>query len=218
MNLEQLLRTVEHAGRDSRRQQQLMELIKTLDAEETAIRSRKLRRVWTITISAAACMALFVTTIVKLIGEESVTVDGPLTAEVNNEAFQPAFETVDSRKTIVPIPVTRAVRKQIVTGDEDLPEQFKLLDEVPSTEKEIEEYETVPEKEMIELFAENDKPGYDDNNIEGESMYEQMAQLSEPEANTNNSTDPVKEHRHWLKLRRAEPSKMDGTMLAFNLF
>ena len=63
--LEELLASLEHAGRDARRQQQLSEIIERMAAEETAQRRRTVR-LWSVRLVAAACLVLFMMTIVRL--------------------------------------------------------------------------------------------------------------------------------------------------------
>ena len=58
--LEQLLASVEHAGRDARRQQQLSDMIEQLSEAEASRRSTVRRRV--VRIAVAATITLFVTT------------------------------------------------------------------------------------------------------------------------------------------------------------
>ena len=83
MNLDQLLATLEHAGRDSRRQQELSAMIDSLAAaEETPKRSFWW---WSSRVAVAACVTFFVTTAVRIwfIPTGPTTKGVPTVAEVN---------------------------------------------------------------------------------------------------------------------------------------
>ena len=60
LSLEQLLASVEHAGRDSRRQQQLSAMIERMADDEA--KKRRTFRMWAIPLAAAATVTLFVIT------------------------------------------------------------------------------------------------------------------------------------------------------------
>ena len=60
LSLEQLLASVEHAGRDSRRQQQLSAMIERMADDEA--KKRRTFRMWAVPLAAAATVTLFVIT------------------------------------------------------------------------------------------------------------------------------------------------------------
>ena len=64
MDLDQLISTLELAGRDSRRQQELSAMIDSLAAAEST--KRRGLWWWTSRIAAAACVTFFVTTAIRI--------------------------------------------------------------------------------------------------------------------------------------------------------
>ena len=225
--LEQLLNAVERAGRNSRRQQQLSELIDSLAADEKASNRRNNRRVWSITISAAACIALFVTTIVKLIGTEQTTVGGPLTAEVNQKEPSSSVVYTDTTKAVAPIPVkrtnvTKNAERIIVSSDISsvLAENVVEYEEENIGEQEMESDTTIDSLEVDAFYAEQQPVSEEDERsfVENDDLStEDNIGKANVQPMASNQEKKEKEPRKWFQLRRANPSKMDGTMLAFNI-
>lgn len=224
-DLDELLRTVEHAGRDNRRQQQLSDLIDSLAAEEESAHRKVLWRRWSIGISAAACLVLFVTTIVKFTAQDASQPTGALVAETPVSHVREEAEVHEEELR------TKTVYEN-GNRDEGLHTKTKSLTEdkeLPIAENEA----TVPiEKEEIVEDTLIDE--YDIDVQYADKMYVPGSEDMIP-VDTGSDTNIGREHadvetqvakheeksekksRKWFQLRRANPSKMDGTMLAFRL-
>ena len=224
-DLDELLRTVEHAGRDNRRQQQLSDLIDSLAADEESAHRKVLWRRWSIGISAAACLVLFVTTIVKFTAQDASQPTGALVAEtpsvhVREEATvheeelrtKTMYENENENKG-------HRTKTKSLTEDEELPIAENEAT-VPIEKEEIVEDTLIDEYDIDVQYA--DKmyvPGSEDmipvdtgsdTNI-GREHADVETQVAKHEEKSE------KKSRKWFQLRRANPSKMDGTMLAFRL-
>lgn len=220
-DLDELLRTVEHAGRDNRRQQQLSELIDSLAAEEESAHRKVLWRRWSIGISVAACLVLFVTTIVKFTAQDAIQSSGSLVAEAQADtASKPMLDEINDddspslgERTVRPHTVSPAVAPQRVAEQSDDRQDVKEMDEVFSEEvvpvdvydNDVQYAEQIDQRKSEDTLLEY--VGADSDNVQ---MQPQFA-MQEPTAKQE------KAPRKWFKLRRANPSKMDGTVLAFNL-
>lgn len=81
--LQELLGSVEHAGRDARRQQQLAEMIERMAAEETAQKAahRHTVRMWSTRIAVAATITLFLTTSIWRWSNMEGSTEAPLVAQ-----------------------------------------------------------------------------------------------------------------------------------------
>lgn len=224
-DLDELLRTVEHAGRDNRRQQQLSDLIDSLAADEESAHRKVLWRRWSIGISAAACLVLFVTTIVKFTAQDASQPTGALVAEtpvshVREEAevheeelrTKTMYENENENKG-------HRTKTKSLTEDEELPiAENEAM--VPIEKEDIVEDTLIDEYDIDVQYA--DKmyvPGSEDmipvdtgsdTNI-GREHADVETQVAKHEEKSE------KKSRKWFQLRRANPSKMDGTMLAFRL-
>ena len=224
-DLDELLRTVEHAGRDNRRQQQLSDLIDSLAADEESAHRKVLWRRWSIGISAAACLVLFVTTIVKFTAQDASQPTGALVAEtpvvhVREEATvqeeelrtKTVYENGNENKGL------RAKTKSL-TEDEELPIAENEAT-VPIEKEEIVEDTLIDEYDIDVQYA--DKmyvPGSEDmipvDTGSDTNIGREHAEVETRVAKHEEKSE--KKSRRWFQLRRANPSKMDGTMLAFRL-
>ena len=220
-DLDELLRTVEHAGRDNRRQQQLSDLIDSLAAEEESAHRKVLWRRWSIGISVAACLVLFVTTIVKFTAQDAIQPSGSLVAEAQADtAAKPMLDEINDddspslgERTVRPHTVSPAVAPQRVAEQSDDRQVVKEMDEAFTEEvipvdvydNDVQYAEQIDQRKSEDTLLEH--VGADSDNVQ---MQPQFA-MQEPTAKQE------KAPRKWFKLRRANPSKMDGTVLAFNL-
>lgn len=220
-DLDELLRTVEHAGRDNCRQQQLSDLIDSLAAEEEFAHRKVLWRRWSIGISAAACLVLFVTTIVKFTAQDAIQPSGSLVAEAQADtAAKPKLDEINDddspsfgERTVRPHTVSPAVAPQRVAEQSDDRQVVKEMDEVFNEEvipvdvhdNDVQYAEQIDQRKSEDTLLEH--VGADSDNVQ---MQPQFA-MQEPTAKQE------KAPRKWFKLRRANPSKMDGIVLAFNL-
>ena len=210
--LEELLASLEHAGRDARRQQQLSEMIERMAAEETA-RRRRTVRLWSVRRVAAACLVLFMMTIVHLWYPSPVSVEPQLAQapqvqlpKVHMAPAQPGKVTprpnVESRPaTISPLP---ALPPQPVVAEPILEELIPapIVDEPVISEQYAEAVDvTDPEDEQLPVAP-----------IQPE-VSDAIAQ-TEPAPETEAPT----QRRSLFSFRQAEPSMMDGNVLAFHIF
>lgn len=207
LSLEQLLASVEHAGRDSRRQQQLSAMIERMADDEA--KKRRTFRMWAVPLAAAATVTLFVITSVW-------QWDNPLQPASPQVAQAPAV-----RRTELPLPQTDARPTAVVAsvrhrpvadnGTQPLP---GIMPATPAVPLAVEVVEAVLPQE--ELLAETLQPQPD-------TLYQEFsspaAHVAEPTQMAQAAAEPQPEPRRssFFSLFRAEPSLMDGTVLAFNI-
>lgn len=210
--LEQLLASVEHAGRDARRQQQLSEMIERMAAEEASKRHRSVR-LWTVRFAAAATVTLIVVTSVW-----KLTNSSPLAGVQVAQA--PVI-----RKTKLPVPTMEPLRQAAKAPGKTLnvsvskPQAtvaMPVVEEQP-IEAESAAVEPVPDFPVMEetiaeaVVQEEPMPIVEEEEPVVTSMEPAVMAQSSP------TPKPKQERRGFFSLFRAEPSLMDGTMLAFNI-
>ena len=210
--LEQLLASVEHAGRDARRQQQLSEMIERMAAEEASKRHRSVR-LWAVRFAAAATVTLFVVTSVW-----KLTNSSPLAGVQVAQA--PVI-----RKTKLPVPTMEPLRQAAKAPDKTLnvsvskPQAtvaMPVVEEQP-VEAAVAAVEPVPDFPVMEetiaeaVVQEEPMPTVEEEEPVVTSMEPAVMAQSSP------TPKPKQERRGFFSLFRAEPSLMDGTMLAFNI-
>ncbi len=212
--LAEMLHAIEHAGRDKRRQQQLSILINQLATEEAVVASQRNRKRWTLAISAAACIILFVTTLVRLTSTTATVLPAGNTsmASVVNDTIIENTENSDSLPTIPQHTVRKREPLMIASN--------KVSNDDPSQET---EENTSIEDTIIDilepeiLIAED----IEEANNETESI-DIIAAPVTCVGNNDNVTvrekqEPAKNQRLLIRIRRSKPSKMDGTMLALRI-
>ncbi len=210
--LEQLLASVEHAGRDARRQQQLSEMIERMAAEEASKRHLSVR-LWAVRFAAAATVTLFVVTSVW-----KLTNSSPLAG------VQVAQAPV-VRKTKLPVPTMEPLRQAAKAPGKTLnvsvskPQAtvaMPVVEEQP-VGAEVVAVEPVPDFPVMEeaiaeaVVQEEPMPTVEEEEPVVTNMEPAVMAQSSP------TPKPKQERRGFFSLFRAEPSLMDGTMLAFNI-
>ena len=214
--LEQLLASVEHAGRDARRQEQLAEMIERMAAEEAAQKAahRHTVRMWTTRIAVAATVTLFVTTSIWRWDNREVTSEAPLVAQA--PMVRPTVMPLPQTAPITRIPQStpasnrhNATPQVIATTTQDMPEQL----------------EPISFEEIFEsLRLENNAPELGDQlaDLMPESTLDSL--LLEPGqpmpqnlAQSESAPQSSSRKRGIFSFMQAEPSLMDGTTLALNL-
>lgn len=230
--LEELLKAVEHAGRDNRRQQQLSELIDKLASDEAATNRKKVWRRWSIAISAAACLLIFVTTLVRLSTPNTNQPSGTLLASTGTDTIdRKLVQSVDSLDNVD----TQSQRQPWSKAGYMLKRSTHSQNGSLLAEN-ISEEPVEPERIVAEPEIDNDTTiNFFDNDIQYAEQIQihgsdEMIQASEhidtttPNVSVDNTVTHVdnrgydqKRSRRWFSLRRAEPSKMDGTMLALRI-
>ena len=223
MNLEQLLDTLEHAGRDSRRQQELGAMIDSLAAAEKAPKHGF--RWWSLRVAAAACVTFFVTTAIRIwfiptgpansspIVAELTKQDKPSVLSedttINPAVIVPTIKHPTQRHTTYVTAESEPVAAAEMLAEETVTPETLQADDTTETESAelpyyIVEDDFAPDTELI---VDNDEP-------------EQNTTL-EPVVNQPVAAKPAKsQHRKILGgfLRRSEPSRMEGTTLALLQF
>lgn len=210
--LEQLLASVEHAGRDARRQQQLAEMIERMAAEEASKRRRSVR-LWTVRVAAAATVTLFIVTSVWRIANPSPSLGVQL-------AQAPVVRTPK-----LPLPTMVPLRQAATTPDKPWSAPVRQRQAMASV--------SVAEEQPMEVEAAAvepvpDFPVMEETIAEAVVQEEPMPIVEEEEpvvtdmepaamAQSSPTPKPKQERRGFFSLFRAEPSLMDGTMLAFNI-
>lgn len=210
--LEQLLASVEHAGRDARRQQQLSEMIERMAAEEASKRHLSVR-LWTVRFAAAATVTLFVVTSVW-----KLTNSSPLAGVQVAQA--PVI-----RKTKLPVPTMEPLRQAAKAPD--IPLNVSVSKPQATVAMPVVEEQPVG-AEAAAVEPAPDFPVMEEIIAEAVVQEEPMPTVEEEEpvvpnmepavmAQSSPTPKPKQERRGFFSLFRAEPSLMDGTMLAFNI-
>ena len=215
MDLQQLLGTLEHAGRDARRQQELSEMIDCLAGVESG-EHRHGAWWWVSRVAAAACLLFFISTAVRIWFIPTKPA-GTLVAEVEMPALDQHLTNT------LPTPYQRlsnayhGSRRKVV----DVPQQ-----EFPTEVEEaaIEENEYFADIETVGNIVDTaESQLFNNNDI---AVEQEMPQVSSEAVQPAQSVQPesvaVKSQERKRSLfsslfHRAEPSMMDGTLLAFNL-
>ncbi len=209
-----MLATLEHAGRDSRRQQELSAMIDSLAAAETT--KHRSFWWWSSRVAVAACVTFFVTTAVRIwfIPTGPTTKGIPTVAEVNG--------TETSTATVSDTAILPAVSHSATSHT---PNTAEAQPTAASEELYAEETAEPVEEDSIEApyyiieddFAPNTEPiAY---NSEPEQAITDEPAVTTPD--TPNIAQTAKPQRRRLFggfLRRSEPSRMEGTTLALLQF
>ena len=221
MDLEQLLGTLEHAGRDKRRQEEIGAMIDRMAGLESGTRKEergKSRPVWwwTVRVVAAACILFFISTAVRIwfIPTEPA---GTLVAEAEVPAPHQGL-TKDLPRTTQGLPKDyHSGRRKVVEKPQQKPfaeDEAELLE----VEEVLVDNETVDEVvDTVEsYFVITDDVAAEPEEPQVDAEPEQMVQPVQPQPV---AAQPQERKRSFLGglIRRAEPSKMDGTMLAINI-
>ena len=206
LSLEQLLASVEHAGRDSRRQQQLSAMIELMADDEA--KKRRTFRMWAVPLAAAATVTLFVITSVWQ-WEDPMQPAGPQLAQA------PAV-----RRTELPLPQTKQqpvaiapVRHRAAVEDGTLPLPG-IVTATPAQPLVMEVVEPVmPQEEYLAEALPEETDTLYQGNITPAVPADVPSQLAQAPAEPKTS----ERSRSFFSFFRAEPSLMDGTVLAFNI-
>lgn len=224
--LELMLKALEKAGRDSRRREALSAMLDQMAATEAAVHRKVVRRRWSIGISAAACLLLFVTTIVRLTNIGDGVAAGPLTAEVDDKPIvngDTVADTVaidsDVKTDVLPVKA-RKVFAPTVTESAPMMAETKAPQEettpMSSVEEQAVDSVSLGDEVLFDAgqLAEADLPESEEN--EAVTPTPASPQPAQVAANTP-APKPAKQRSRWVRHHRDNRSKMDGTMLAFNI-
>lgn len=224
--LELMLKAVEKAGRDSRRREALSAMLDQMAAAEAAVHRKVVRRRWSIGISAAACLLLFVTTIVRLTNISDGVAAGPLTAEVDDKPIVNGDTVADTvsydnnmQNSVLSIKPSKAIAPTVTESAPMMAETKASQEEtapIPSLEEKAVDIVLLGDEVLFDAgqFAETDLPESEENEeVTPSPSSPQPAQVA---ANTP-AAKPDKRRSRWVRHHRDDRSKMDGTMLAFNI-
>ncbi|MCR4816079.1 MAG: hypothetical protein K5842_02705 [Bacteroidales bacterium] len=215
MDLDQLLATLEHAGRDSRRQQELSAMIDSLAAAETT--KHRSFWWWSSRVAVAACVTFFVTTAIRIwfIPTGPTPKSIPTVAEVNGTEMPTA--TVNDTVVIPTInrsitsPTPKVVKAEPTVASEE------LYVEVTTVTEPIEKDSAEAPYYIIEDdFAPDTEPiAYSEPE---QAITDEPAVKTPDTPNIAQTTKPQRRKLFSGFLRRSEPSRMEGTTLALLQF
>lgn len=224
--LELMLKAVEKAGRDSRRREALSAMLDRMAADEAAAHRKVVRRRWRIGVSAAACLLLFVTTIVRLTNIGDGVAPGPLTAEVDDKPIVNGDTVADTvaidnnmQNNVLSIKPRKAIAPTVTESAPMMAETKASQEEttpIPSAEEQAADTVSLGDEVLFDAgqFAEADLSESEENEeVTPSPSSPQPAQVA---ANTP-AAKPDKRRSRWVRHHRDDRSKMDGTMLAFNI-
>ena len=211
MDLEQMLADVEHAGRDARRQQELSAMIDHLAGEDSGVRHHGVWW-WVSRVAAAACVLFFISTAVRIwfIPTESgvqMVAEAEVPEVVLPANVAPTVETTPLEAQTPRVRVKPVTEQPVVEEEQEAPivvEEY-LVEEIVEEELPVEETDEEPVDNQLEMIVQ---------------PMVSVAQTVEPapvETAPAKSAKPVRRSLLSGLIRHAEPSKMDGTMLAFNI-
>lgn len=216
--LEQLLQSIEHAGRDHRRQQQLAQMIDQMaDAEQSR---RRTVRLWSARLAVAASITLFVVVPVwKWI--DSSQPAGPQLAE----AFPLRHGRLPVPRPVSPVSASpapnRALRPAALQlaslSDTAAPSADNSVSQ-PVLPAEVEILAVEPilfsEADIAEIALADPLPDIADSAVE---TFDFQPVLPQPQPDQIAEVPAEPRRQSFFSFLNAEPSLMDGTMLAFNI-
>ena len=209
--LEQLLQAVEHAGRDQRRRQQLSQMIEQMAEAETS--KSQTVRLWVARVAVAAMITLFVVVPVwNWIGvDQSVEMQvSQVPVSIQTRDVEPVAVEVEQKRDYVARQHARTVNRTLPDLVEPECEELDNTSDVVVVESQPVFY--VQE----ETVADNLEPIVTDPVVE-EVLPVVPSKEPEQVAQSMPRTDAKRERRSFFSFLSAEPSMMDGTMLAFQL-
>ena len=223
MDLDQLLATLEHAGRDSRRQQELGAMIDSLAAAETT--KKRGFWWWSSRVAAAACVTFFVTTAIRIwFIPTGPANSSPIVAELTKQD-KPSVLSEDT--TINPAVIVPTINHHTqrhttyVTAESEPVAAAEMLAEETVTPETLQADDTT-ETESAELpyYIVEDDFAPDTELI---AYNEEPEHIETPESVVNQPvvSEPATPQRRKILggfLRRSEPSRMEGTTLALLQF
>ena len=209
--LEQLLQAVEHAGRDQRRRQQLSQMIEQM-SEDEASKSHTIR-LWVVRVAVAAMITLFVVVPVW----NWIGVDQSVEMQVSQVSVASQARDLESVAVEVEQKRDYVARRHARAVNRTLPDLVEPECEEQDNASDVVVVESQPVYDLQEeAVVENLDP------IDTDPVVEEVLPVvpsKEPEqvAQSMPRTDAKRERRSFFSFLSAEPSMMDGTMLAFQL-
>jgi len=225
IDIERVLADLEHAGRDARRQQALGDMIERLAADESR-RHSKVVRLWIARVAAAACVLFFIATGVRIWFIPTEPAGNTMVAGTEIPVVvTPADSTfvAPPAKTTPNVSRNRHAAVQVTAAPEIV---LQSVEESPVEETPmVQEY--IAEEVIVEEEVEEDSSATDIAVSPQVAAPEPLVAANEEEEKfVKEEVEPVKEEPEHKEVRRrifsslfrrADPSKMDGTVLAFNI-
>ncbi len=215
MDLDQLLATLEHAGRDSRRQQELSAMIDSLAAAETT--KKRGFWWWSSRVAAAACVTFFVTTAVRIwfIPTGPTPNSIPTVAEVNGTETPTA--TVSDTAVIPTVSHSQTShRPKVVKAEPTIASEELYAEETTTTEPVEKDSAEAPYYIIEDDFAPDTEPIA--NSEPEQAITDEPAVTTPDTPNVAQTTNSQRRKLFGGFLRRSEPSRMEGTTLALLQF
>lgn len=209
--LDELLSSVEHAGRDHRRQQQLAEMIEQMAEAEAS--KRRTVRLWVSRLAVAASVTLF------------VVVPTWWWISPSQPAGLQVAQAPVVRRTHLPLPnagnVARPTKTTVAPAANPAVVPLSAVPQIEEPLLPIEPEPVAVEPTVPFLLEENLLAENTDNEdllpVEEEVLPEALSTMPENLAQATSQPDPKPARGGFFSLLRPEPSLMEGTMLAFNL-
>ena len=209
--LEQLLQAVEHAGRDQRRRQQLSQMIEQM-SEDEASKSHTIR-LWVVRVAVAAMITLFVVVPVW----NWIGVDQSVEMQVSQVSVASQARDLESVAVEVEQKRDYVARRHARAVNRTLPDLVEPECEEQDNASDVVVVESQPVYDLQEeAVAENLEP-IDTDHVVEEVLPVVPSKEPEQVAQSMPRTDAKRERRSFFSFLSAEPSMMDGTMLAFQL-
>lgn len=213
LDFEQMLRTVEHAGRDARRQQELGDMIDRMAAAEERHHGFWW---WGARVAAAACLVFFISTAIRVWFIPVDPADGTKVAKVT--VAEPLSQVIaDSVATTVAVPL-KINRQPIQTMSVQPIAEPVESEEIPVVVEEVqpveEFYAKAHDEEMPAVNTET-KPIIAQEEVPAEPV--NVAQTIPIEEEVPATPKPERRSLFSSLFCRAEPSMMDGTILAIKI-
>lgn len=214
LDLEGLLAEVEHAGRDARRQDELAAMVDSMSGA-----NRHGFWWWTVRVAAAACVLFFISTAVRIwfIPTDSAVEDNLVAQAEVPEVIPVVADTVAVAPAVTPAE-PQPVRRQRPVAPAKVVEEY-VAEELPA-EPESEEAPVVEERDTVVMIEEAVAPEPAPI-VQGEPVDAVAAPIVSVGTTPTAPAEERKPKRESIfknLFRRHEPSKMDGTMLALNIF
>lgn len=216
MSLEQLLASVEHAGRDARRQRDLADMIENMASEEVSKKDATLRR--TVRIAVAAAITLFISTSVWhwLLPQQSPR---------RQAAIAPVVRPLETPRTHLVMDMsdisTRRPQRHALSVPHQKPQPIQpylCSDSMGTTETEallqpVEETDQPP----TELYAESVADSataipLDEVQLAADTTVPETMEQTPDKRNIR-----IRHNGIFSIFRRPEPDMMEGNVLAFQI-
>ena len=234
MDLEQLLADMEHAGRDARRQQELSAMIDRMSAAEGSA-SRHGFWWWSARVAAAACVLFFISTAVRIWfiptgATGTMVAETDIPTVVNQKVADSATLPMDANRPSGPYQgLTKNLPRTYQGLTIDYQGGSREVDQVAQSEVFTEEENALivaevylVEKEGVVEIVDTAEifPVVEEDVVSDTVMIVHVFPEPEQPAQPEPVSAKPQERKHSIisdLLRRREPSKMDGTVLAINI-